>query len=57
MGIKVQEDGPDPGNEIPYAVLFFGAADFKRAAVLARVFRQDVIDESGTLRQAPAAAR
>ena len=57
MGIKVQVDGPDPGNEISYAVLSFGAADFKRAAVLARVFRKDVMDESGTLRQAPPAAR
>ena len=57
MGIKVRETDPDPGSEIPYAVLSFGAADFKRAAVLARVFRQDVLDESATRRQAPPAAR
>lgn len=48
MGIKVKENDPDPGNEIPYAVLSFGAADFKRAAVSARVFRQDVMDGAGT---------
>lgn len=57
MGIKVGKNDPDHGNEIPYAVLSFGAENFTRAAVLARVFRQDVIDGAGAVGQTPPAAR
>lgn len=46
MGIKVGRTDPNPGNEIPYAVLSLGVSDWKRAAVLARVFRSDAANGS-----------
>jgi hypothetical protein len=43
MGIRVKETDPDPGHPIPYAEIAMGANGRTLAAVVARVFRNDVM--------------
>jgi hypothetical protein len=47
MGIRVKETDADPGNPIPYAEIAMGANGRTLAAVVARVFRSDVMGSTG----------
>ena len=47
MGRRVKETDPEPGHPIPYAKIVLGPGGRTLAAVIAGVFRSDVVGEQG----------